>query len=82
LALLRKKQVRTKRRSRGLRSGTVVRCPLAGHQVGWCRGLCEPVDTKGLCGRVAPHSLQGRTQRAIAAYQKRSKRARDSREAD
>jgi hypothetical protein len=28
--------------------------------------LCEPVGGLGLCGRVAPHALRGRTQMAIA----------------
>jgi len=56
---------------RRIRSSTVVRCPLAGHQVGWCRRLCDPIENRGLCGRVAPHALQGRTQLAIAAQQAR-----------
>lgn len=48
---------------------TVVRCPLNGHQVGACRGLCEPSpEGDGLCGRLAPHALIGRTQAAIAAH--------------
>ena len=52
------------------RTHTVVRCPLNGHQVGACRGLCEPsADGDGLCGRLAPHGLVGRTQVAIAAQQ-------------
>jgi hypothetical protein len=46
---------------------------MAGHQVGWCRGLCDPIEGRGLCGRVAPHSLQGRTQQAIAAHRARRK---------
>jgi hypothetical protein len=48
---------------------TVVRCPLNGHQVGACRGLCEPSpDGHGLCGRLAAHALVGRTQAAIATH--------------
>ena len=51
-----------------LRCHTVVRCPLNGHQVGACRGLCEPSpEGDGLCGRLAPHALVGRTQAAIAS---------------
>ena len=75
MALLRKRRHALARGERGLRRYTVVRCPLAGHQVGWCRGLCEPTGERGLCGRVAPHRLQGRTQRAIAAYQERRRSA-------
>ena len=51
-----------------VRSHTIVRCPLNGHQVGACRGLCDPAeDGHGLCGRLAPHALVGRLQEAIAA---------------
>jgi hypothetical protein len=53
-----------------LRCHTIPRCPLNGHQVGACRGLCEPSPQgDGLCGRLAPHALVGRTQAAIAAQQ-------------
>jgi hypothetical protein len=31
-------------------------------------GLCTPVDGHGNCGRLAPHQLVGRTQKAIARY--------------
>jgi hypothetical protein len=31
----------------------------------WCRGLCDPVRGIGACGRMAPHQMTGRTQRAI-----------------
>ncbi len=44
---------------------TVVRCPLEGHQVSMCRGLCKPLDGFGYCGRVAAHAMVGRTQQAI-----------------
>ena len=47
---------------------TVLRCPLNGHQVSFCMGLCEPIDGRGVCGRLAPHAMLGKTQRAIAAY--------------
>ena len=73
MTLLRKRKDVTKRKIRGLRAYTVVRCPMNGQQVGWCRGLCEPVEGRGLCGRVAPHGLQGRTQLAIAAQRARRK---------
>ena len=40
-----------------------------GHQAGACRGLCEPsTEGDGLCGRLAPHALIGRTQAAIIAH--------------
>jgi hypothetical protein len=65
MALLRP---RSERRTRGLPLYTVATCPHNGHQVGWCRQLCAPVDGRGTCGRPAPHGLQGRTQRAIAEW--------------
>jgi hypothetical protein len=52
-----------------LRCHTIPRCPLNGHQAGACRGLCEPsIEGDGLCGRLAPHALIGRTQAAIMAH--------------
>jgi hypothetical protein len=63
--------LKTPRRRLAKRSRTVIRCPLNGLQVSWCRNLCEPIEGDGLCGRPAPHALVGRTQAAIAAYQAR-----------
>ena len=39
-----------------------------GHRITWCRFICTPVNDRGACGRLAPHSIQGKTQSAIAAY--------------
>jgi hypothetical protein len=47
---------------------TLLRCKMVGHQVSWCRFLCTPIDGRGLCGRIAPHGLKSKTQRAIARY--------------
>jgi hypothetical protein len=63
MALLRARDVR---RSRPLPPYRYLTCAYNGHQVSWCRGLCEPIDGHGQCGRVAPHALIGRTQLAIA----------------
>jgi hypothetical protein len=46
-------------------------CPFNGHQVSFCRALCEPLDGYGHCGRLAPHAMIGRTQAAIAGYKDR-----------
>lgn len=54
---------------------TVLRCVMAGHQVTWCNKLCRPVGDRGLCGRLAPHDMVGRTQAAIARRQARDKEA-------
>jgi len=65
MALLRPKRTRSRRR---LRTYVTLTCPMNGHQVSWCRGLCTPIDGHGLCGRIAAHAMIGRTQAAIAAY--------------
>ena len=69
MALLRPKH---QRKRTSLRSYVTITCPHNGHQVSWCRALCEPIDGQGDCGRVAPHSLVGRTQVAIAIFQEKS----------
>lgn len=56
---------------RSLPDFTVIRCPFNGHQVSWCRGLCEPMNGRGICGRIAAHAMTDRTQHAIAAYNAR-----------
>ena len=53
------------------RSYTTIQCPYNGHQVSFCRGLCEPVGDKGHCGRLAPHAMIGRHQAAIISYKAR-----------
>lgn len=50
------------------RAQSVLRCPVNGHQISWCRGLCTPIAGIGLCGRPAPHLLVGKTQAAILAF--------------
>ena len=72
MALLRPKHDR-KRTSIRERPFSTLTCPFNGHQVSWCRQLCEPVDEHGLCGRLAPHAMVGRTQLAIAGYNARTK---------
>ena len=68
MALLRP---RSERKRTAFRSYTIIECPYNGHQVSFCRGLCEPVKGKGHCGRLAPHAMIGRTQAAIASYTNR-----------
>jgi hypothetical protein len=62
---------RNERRRTSFRSYTTIECPYNGHQVSFCRGLCEPVEGQGHCGRLAPHAMIGRTQAAIASYKAR-----------
>ena len=47
---------------------TVLGCPLTKSRTAWCHRVCTPVDGIGACGRVAPHSLMGRTQQAILRH--------------
>ncbi len=62
------------RTGRKLPAFTALRCPMVGHLPSWCRYLCEPIDGKGICGRLAPHTMLDRTQRAILAYKERQAR--------
>ena len=68
MALLRP---RSERKRIAFRSYTTIECPYNGHQVSFCRGLCEPIEGHGHCGRLAPHAMIGRTQAAIASYKDR-----------
>jgi len=69
MSLLRPKHARKRI---AFRSYTIIECPYNGHQVSFCRGLCEPINGKGHCGRIAPHAMIGRHQAAIASYKARA----------
>ncbi|MEW6364890.1 MAG: hypothetical protein AB1714_09650 [Acidobacteriota bacterium] len=38
-----------------------------------CLSLCAPQNGTGECGRIAPHALEGRTDKAIRNYARRSR---------
>jgi len=58
---------------------TVLGCPLTKSHSLWCHGLCVPKNGIGLCGRVAPHTVTGKTQVAILKYKiKQQEAQRDS----
>ncbi len=61
MGLLKKK----KKRRNYIRTHATLNCPVTRGRAGWCRALCTPIDGYGLCGRIAPHTLRGRTQTAI-----------------
>lgn len=64
-----KKTIRTVRTKKGVREYYWVGCPLTKNRAAWCFRLCDPdADGKGQCGRLAPHGLKSRTQRAIAEH--------------
>ena len=48
-----------------------IGCPLTNNRSSWCNAFCAPVHGHGACGRIAPHALRGRTQRAIDSYKQR-----------
>jgi acyl-coenzyme A thioesterase PaaI-like protein len=69
-----KKTVRTRR---GIREYTCLGCPLTRNHTAWCFRMCTPdEDGNGRCGRIAPHSLKGRTQLSVERYVKKQLEAR------
>ena len=49
-------------------------CVVTKNRSAWCNQFCKPEDENGvgLCGRLAPHSVKGRTQKAIESYRERT----------
>ncbi len=45
-----------------------VHCHMTRGATKWCYGLCKPKNGMGMCGRPAYWAYRGRTQRAIARY--------------
>lgn len=45
-----------------------IGCPLTNNRSSWCNAFCVPEGVIGACGRIAPHAVKGRTQRAIDSY--------------
>ena len=67
-----RKTIRTVRTKKGVKKYTYLGCPMTRNRSAWCYRLCPPdAEGHGRCGRVAPHSLKGRTQLAIEAYNKK-----------
>ena len=69
MSLLRPKHEREPQR-RGLPEYRTLQCVAyeRGHGISWCRNICTPIGDRGDCGRLAPHSIIGKTQAALAAY--------------
>ncbi|MFH1763869.1 MAG: hypothetical protein ABIF09_06735 [Gemmatimonadota bacterium] len=55
---------------------TVRGCPLTKSRSLWCHSLCVSKDGIGLCGRLAPHTVTGRTQIAILKHKIKQQQAR------
>jgi hypothetical protein len=55
---------------------TVLGCPLTKSHSLWCHGFCVPKEGIGLCGRIAPHTVQGRTQMAIMKHKIKTQAAK------
>lgn len=68
-----------KRERRKVPEYTVLGCPLTKSHSLWCHGFCVPKKGIGLCGRVAPHMVTGKTQIAIMKHKIKEQAAqRDS----
>ena len=64
-----KTEKKTIRTAKGIRKHTYLGCPLTRNRSAWCFRICTPdADGTGNCGRVAPHGLKGKTQRAIEKH--------------
>ena len=46
-------------------------CPMVRYRAAWCRYLCDPLEGRGACGRLAPHSMLGKSQAAIITFRDR-----------
>jgi hypothetical protein len=55
-------------------------CPRTKNRTPWCFAMCTPVEGLGECGRIAPHSLMGRTELAILKHKARQAEQADSAE--
>ena len=64
-----------KREKKRVKEYTVLGCPLTKSHSLWCHGLCVPQEGIGYCGRVAPHTVTGRTQMAILKYKIKQREA-------
>ena len=51
---------------------TCLGCPLTKSRSLWCHRMCVPKNGLGVCGRVAPHAVTGRTQQAILRHKLRT----------
>ncbi|NCO43395.1 MAG: hypothetical protein COZ06_28850 [Armatimonadetes bacterium CG_4_10_14_3_um_filter_66_18] len=57
--------------SKRVKPYTYLGCPLTRNRSPWCFRLCGPdAEGKGRCGRLAPHTLKGRTQLSIEKHNK------------
>jgi len=52
-------------------------CPLTRNNDPHCYGYCVPEgeEKKGLCGRIAPHSMESRIQKGIREHRERKAKA-------
>ncbi len=67
------RRVRRSRPHRAMSLRGTWGCPLTKSRTNWCYRLCVPVNGLGACGRIAPHTLRGRTDLAIERYLLRSR---------
>jgi hypothetical protein len=70
---MRTRRVRRSRGDRAVPQRETWGCPLTKSRTNWCYRLCVPVNGLGACGRIAPHTLRGRTDLAIERYLARAR---------
>lgn len=58
-----------------LPSHRTLGCPMVRGKATWCRRLCSPHKGLGVCGRLAPHAMKDRRQKAIARQKEQEARA-------
>ncbi|PIN70555.1 hypothetical protein COV93_01065 [Candidatus Woesearchaeota archaeon CG11_big_fil_rev_8_21_14_0_20_43_8] len=67
----------TKHHKKDLHYRRNIGCVVTKSRTPWCRGVCKYDENNiGLCGRLAPHSIEGRTQKAIREYNARIEKKR------
>jgi hypothetical protein len=62
------RRVRRSRPHRTMKFRGTWGCPLTKSRTNWCHRVCVPVNGLGVCGRIAPHTLRGRTDLAIERH--------------
>jgi len=56
----------SRNRRRNLPAYRTLGCPHSKDRTLWCHRVCKPRNGIGTCGRLAPHAMKSRLQRAIA----------------
>lgn len=67
-------------KKRPLPDYTTRGCPLTKNNSKWCFRLCEfDENERGICGRIAPHSVKSAVQVAIMEHNKKKQKEQEKR---